>query len=99
MVVGRSSPAGARSAMSRNVAVSKEELQSEASGTGLKSFASACRSACRSRSRHCSMKASGVFGIPLPDLGIEFASMLHAYAPAGLAVVAVSCDVPDFQCH
>ena len=41
----------------------------------------------------------GVFGIPLPDLGIEFTAMLHTHATAGLAVGIVGCDVSDLQCH
>ena len=36
--------------------------------------------------------------MPLPDLSIEFAAMLHAHAAMRLSIGIVSRDVPDFQC-
>ena len=38
-----------------------------------------------------------VFCVPLPDLGIQLAAMLHARLALGLPIDVMGCDVPDFQ--
>lgn len=42
-------------------------------------------------------KGIGIFGVPLPDLGIQLAAMLHACLALRHPIDVMGCDVPDFQ--